>query len=114
MHRAGLCRAQTSCVGHFRPQYCTFQISVLFRAQTTSYSLCAHPHYNNWLMYTVVKWPHDMALRDVVYLSRRSTIVSLNIVPDSVNRNRNQGYNSCIHGSWAIIKDTCHARHRII
>ena len=62
----------------------------------------------------MVKWPRDMALGEVVYFSRRSNIVSLNIVPESVNRNRNQGYNSCIHDRWAMIKDACHTRHHII
>ena len=65
-------------------------------------------------MYAVVKWPRDMALGEVVYIPRRSNIVSLNIVPDLVSRNRNQGYNSCIHDRWAMIKDTCHTRHHII
>ena len=79
-----------------------------------SYSLYAHPRYNNWLMYTVVKWPRHMALGEVVHLSQRSNIVSLNIVPDSVSRNSNQGYNSCIHDWWAMIIDMCHTRQRII
>ena len=61
-------------------------------------------------MYTLVKWPRDMSLDT----SRCSNIVSLNIVPDSVNRNTNQEYNSCIHDSWAMIKDTCHTNRRII
>ena len=65
-------------------------------------------------MYKVVKWPRDMALREVVYLSQRSNIVSLNIVPDSVSRNRNQGYNSCIHGWWGMIKDMYHTKHHIM
>ena len=69
VHQAGSYRAQTSCVSHFRPQYYTFQISGLCRAQATSYSLCAHPRYSNWLMYTVVKWPRDMALGEVVYFA---------------------------------------------
>ena len=114
LHQAGLCRAQTSCVSLFRPQYDTFQISGLCRAQATSYPLCAHPRYNNWLMYAVVKRPRDMALGEVVYLSRSCDIVGLNIVPDSVSKNRKQGYNSCIHDWWAMIKDTCHTGHRII
>ena len=65
-------------------------------------------------MYTVVKWPRDMALGEVVYFSRRSNIVSLDIVPDSVSRNWNQGYDSSIHDRWAMVKDACHTRHHII
>ena len=65
-------------------------------------------------MYTVVKWPRDMMLGEVVYFSRRSNIVSLNSIPDSVSRNRNQGYNSCIHDWWAMIEDLCHTRFHII
>ena len=38
-----------------------------------------------------------MALGEVVFLSRCSNIVNLNIVPDSVSTTRNQGCNSCIH-----------------
>ena len=76
--------------------------------------MCTNPCCNNWLMYTVVKWTRDMALGDVVYISRRPNIVSLSIVPDSVSRNGNQGYHSCIHDCWAMIKDTCYTRHQII
>ena len=65
-------------------------------------------------MYTVVQWPRDMALGEVVYLSRRSNTVSLNIVPDSVTTNRDQRYNSYIHDWWVMIEDTCHTKHRII
>ena len=65
-------------------------------------------------MYTVVKWPRDMALGEVVCFSQRFNIVSLNIVPDSVSTNTNQGYNSCIHDCWAMIKDTYHTKQRII
>ena len=59
--QAELCKAHTSCVNHFRPQYYTFHFSALCRAQATSYSLCAHPRYNNWLMYIVVRWPRHGA-----------------------------------------------------
>ena len=65
-------------------------------------------------MYIVVKWPRDMALGEVVYFSRRTNIVSLNIVPNSVSRNRSQGYHACMHDRWAMIKDACHTRHHII
>ena len=65
-------------------------------------------------MYTVVKWPHDMALGKVVNISRHPNIVSLNIVLNLVSRNGNQGYNSCIHQWWAMIKDKCCTRHHMI
>ena len=65
-------------------------------------------------MYTAVKWPRDMALGEVVYLFRLFNIVSLNIVADSVSKNKNQEYNSCRHDWWAMIKDTCHTRHCIM
>ena len=65
-------------------------------------------------IYTVVKWPCDMALGEVLYPSRRSNIVNLNIVPNSVSRNGIQGYHTCIHDWWAMIKDTCHTRQHII
>ena len=60
------------------------------RAQATSYSLCANPRCSNWLMYTVVKLPRDMLRGEVVYLSCRSNIVILNVVPHPVSKNRNQ------------------------
>ena len=65
-------------------------------------------------MYTVVKWPRNMALGEVVYISRRPNIVSLYIDPDPVGSNKNQEYNWCIHDWWAMIKDTYHTRHHII
>ena len=47
-----------------------------------------------------------MVLGEVVYFSRRSKIVSLNVVPHPVSKKRNQGYNACIHACWAMTKDT--------
>ena len=48
----------------------------------------------------MVKWPCHMVLREMVYLSRRCDIVSLNVVPDPFSRNKNHGYNACIHDRW--------------
>ena len=55
--------------------------------------------------------PRDLALAEVVYIFRCPNIVSLKVVSDPVSGNRNQGYNSCIHDCWAMIKDTCYTRH---
>ena len=66
------------------------------------------------LTYIVVKWPRDMALGEVVYFSRRPNIVNLSIVPDSVSKNRNQGYKSCINNRWAMINDRCTTGHHVI
>ena len=65
-------------------------------------------------MYTVIALARDMALGDMVYLSRHCKIVSLNVAPDPFTRNKNQGYNTCIHDIWAVIKDTCYTRHHRI
>ena len=54
-----------------------------------------------------------MALGEVVCISRRPNIVSLNIVPDPISRKRNQVYNSCIDDWWAVMKDTFYTRHHI-
>ena len=65
-------------------------------------------------MHTVVEWPHDMELGEMVYLSHYRNIVSLHVILDPFSMNRNQGYNPFIHDFWAIMKGMCCDRHRSI
>ena len=76
--------------------------------------MCANPHCNNMPMYTMVNWPRNMALAEMVYLSRRCNTANLNDVPIVFSRNRIQGYNACIHDFWAMMKDTCYTTHHIM